>query len=35
MRRGRSNAFSFGLMSIVVAVSQSAANSRLPRISVG
>jgi hypothetical protein len=35
MRPGRSNAFSFGLMSIVVAVSQSAANSRLPRISVG
>ena len=35
MRPERWNAFSFGLMSIVVAVSQSAANSRLPRISVG
>ena len=35
MRPERSSAFSFGLMSIVVAVSQSAANSRLPRISVG
>ena len=35
MRPERWNAFSFGLMSIVVAVSQSAANSRLPRMSVG
>jgi hypothetical protein len=35
MRPARSNAFSFGLMNIVVAVSQSAANSRLARMSVG